>query len=127
MKKILGYIYFREYCWSLYLWKNKSLAAFNTSMAIASSFFGILIFLKSIILSNRSSYHIIGFYISSGLTIGFFFIIYYLFEHNKKYLELEEKYTHIKKNRKKWYIEGILVFFFTVMPVIFLIFQDYFR
>lgn len=115
--KLYRYIYFRTYMWNYYLWKNKEMAAFNSTLAITfdivMSILLIKIFIeKSFNLSLSSPFD------NLYTSLGFGFLIlaahYYLFEHNKKYLEIEAEFIEGKKNKKQWLIRGFLTFTYVV-------------
>lgn len=111
--------------WNYYLWKNKEMAAFNSTLAITFSFvasiFSVNIFVDRIFnISLPSPFD--NLYTSLGFVFLLLIAHHYLFEHNKKYLEIEAEFIEGKKNKKQWIIRGFFVFLYTIGSILIYIF-----
>ena len=124
MLQYYQYIYFRIYSWNYYLWDNKKMASFNSTLGISLSELSLLLLL-SFLFEDYFKMNVPDIFESLFSIIFIVFIIiifnFILFEKNFKYLELEEKYKTQKDNKVEWYKKGIIPFLFALGPIIVLI------
>ena len=124
MLEYYQYIYFRIYCWNYYLWENKNMASFNSTLGISLSEL-CLILLVRIIIEDYFKISVPRIFDSffSILLIVFLFIglNIKLFEKKLNYLDLEEKYKTQKENKIEWFKNGIIPFLLALGPIIALI------
>lgn len=111
--------------WNNYLWKNKVMAAFNSTLAITYSLVSV-IFSTEIFMERSFDITLPSPFNNPFSSIGFvgalFYIHYYLFEKNNKYLEIENKFLSIKESKSSWIFKGFLVFLYAIGPIIVFIF-----
>jgi len=125
IKEVYHYIYYRAYTWNFFLWKNKEMAAFNSTLALSFSF-SCSLFILLILLEKTIKTDI---YLSN-LIIGVVLVIslghFYFFEKDKFYLQLEEKFGSKRKRDTDWYLKGFAVFTYLVGSILFYFNSHYF-
>ena len=107
------------------MWKNDSMAAFNSTLALTYSVVAF-VFCIQIFIEHFADVEIPFFFdnifTSIGLTGVILIINYNLFEKNDKYLSLAEKYDSQKGNRMNWIIKGLLTWLVSLGPILTFIF-----
>ena len=119
------YVFFKIYTWNKYLWKNEEAAAFNSTGAITYSFmaclFSLIFFVNKFLdISIRSPFK--NLYVSIGITLIVFLIHYFLFEHKKKYLQIEAKFLAKKESRFISFLKTFFVFIYAIGSIVVCIF-----
>jgi len=111
--------------WNRYLWENKEMAAFNSTLAITFSLVAVIFFVKIFAerffnISLPSPFD--NLYLSIGFIGVLFLIHYFLFEKSNKYLDIEDKFLSIKESKSSWLLKGFLVFLYAIGSIIAYIF-----
>lgn len=125
-KNLYEYTYFRIFSWNNFLWKNKEMAAFNSTLAITFSFVALILCVETL-LCNFFLYCKFSFfnnkYISILITGAIFLVNFILLEYNNKYLKIEKKYLKHAKISLKRIVLDILIIAFVIGPIVFLLFM----
>lgn len=122
MKNIYSYLFFRIYIWNKFLWKNRKMAAFNSSLAISFSIFSF--FMSVILIVERlievKIYNLENFWYFALAVFLIIFFNHYYFERSQYFLKIENKFSH-KKNTS-WYAKGVVVWIFLLGSIFTFIF-----
>ena len=111
--------------WNRYLWENKEMDAFNSTLAITFSLMAVIFSAKIFTerffdISLPSPFD--NLYSSIGFIAVLFLIHYFLFEKSNKYLEIENKFLSKKESKSSWLLKGFLVFLYVIGSIVVYIF-----